>query len=673
MQSKKMMGIFVSTYFLQISLQNCSYAVEATPINTPSIAVEESKSNSSPSSNTLKGRELSIRREATLGETLNDTPGITSSYFGPNASRPIIRGMEGERAQIMQNGASVMDASSASPDHAVGVDPMVAEQIEVIRGPASLIYGAGNVGGVINITDHRIPKEPLDGIIGRGEVKYGGADNERGGVAVIDIGNGLFAIHADAYKRNTDDLKIPKSAAEKLANNGYTEHTKNNRLLNSAAESDGGAFGASLTFDDAYAGLSFAKANSFYGTVAEPSVKIDMTNDRWDFASGISNINGPINRAKFTLSYTDYQHREIDNGNVGTTFLNRGIEGRVEASHAKLANLNGLFGIQFSNSRFQALGDEAFMPSTQTEKQGFYIYEELPIDRLSFNAAARADYNKIHSSGGDRFGPAGEVYFVPVNLSVGSQYALNPAWKINLNLTHSERAPSATELFAHGAHLATNQYQIGDSSLSKEISNGVEAGINWKAGANSANFNAYYNRFSNFIAGLSTGRSVDASGTSGGSLSETEIQGIAAKFKGFEAQAKFRVYEGAGDLDWSLRGDYVRATDDSTGSPLPRIAPARIGTGFEYQFNRLQSKLDILRGFKQDRLAAHETATDGYTLVNATISYQLSPIFHQAFHLEAFAKARNLLNEDIRDHSSYLKEIAPMGGRSLLIGIRGEF
>lgn len=673
MRLHKKFSLFASTYLFLTAFPTEIKAEEINIISAPSVAVEEAKSNFSPSSNVLKGRELSIRREATLGETLNDTPGVNSSYFGPNASRPIIRGMEGERAQIMQNGASVIDASSASPDHAVGVDPMAAEQIEVIRGPASLIYGTGNVGGVINITDHRIPKESLEGIVGRGEAKYGGADNERSGVGVVDVGNGTFAIHAEAYKRKTDDLKIPSSASKRLINAGDGSHTKDNRLLNSAAESDGGAFGASLTFDNGYAGISFAKANGFYGTVAEPNVKIDMTNDRWDFASGVSNINGPINSAKFTLSYTDYQHREIDSGNVGTTFLNRGIEGRIEASHAKLGNLNGLFGLQFSNSRFQALGDEAFMPSTQTEKQGFYIYEELPIDRLSFNAAARADYNKIDSAGGDRFGPARKLSFIPVNLSVGSQYALSPAWRINFNLAHSERAPAATELFAHGAHLATNQYQIGNSSLGKEISNSIEAGINWKAGANNATFNVYYNRFSNFIAGLSTGRSVDTSGTLGGSLSETEIKGIAAEFKGFEAQTKFRVYEGAGDLDWNLRGDYVIATDESTGAPLPRIAPARIGTGFEYQFNQLQTKLDFLHGFKQDRLAAHETQTDSYNLVNATISYQLSPMFHQAFHLEAFAKARNLLNEDIRDHSSYLKEIAPMGGRSLLIGIRGEF
>ena len=673
MHLTKKISLIVSACLLQAQNIAILHAEETATIVAPSIGVEESNNSLPlPAAHLLNGRELSMRREATLGETLNDIPGITSSYFGPNASRPIIRGMEGDRAQILQNGIGVMDASSASPDHAVGVDPMVAEQVEVIRGPASLIYGVGNVGGLINVTDHRIPKEPLDGVLGRGEAKYGGADNERSGVAVIDAGNGAFAIHADAYQRNTDDIKIPKSAAEKLITRGYADHTSNNRLLNSAAESNGGALGASLIFDRGYAGISFAQSNSFYGTVAEPNVKIDMTNNRWDFASELSNINGFINTAKFTLAYTDYQHQEIENGLVGTTFLNRGLEGRMEAKHANIGNLNGLIGLQFGDNRFQALGNEAFMPSTQTDKQGLYIYENLGMGDLSLSAAGRLDYNQIHSAGGERFGPASDVSFTPINFSVSTQYSINPSWKFNLNLTHAERAPAATELFAHGAHLATNQYQIGNPELGKEISNGIEAGLDWKTDKFSASFNAYYNQFSRFIAGFGTGRSVDALGALGGGLSETEIKGVSAEFKGIEAQAKFRVYEGLGDIDWSLRGDYVKATNESTGNPLPRIAPMRIGTGFEYQLHQFNSKLDILHGFKQDRLATYETATDSYTLVNATISYQLTPLY-QTVHLETFVKLRNLLDQDIRDHSSYLKEIAPMGGRSLLIGIRGEF
>ena len=610
-------GLFLKSLAFSV---NANAADAAIKIDAPSVDVEEMQTSLlNPSNQTLNGLELSLRREATLGETLNDIPGFTSSYFGPNASRPVIRGMEGERAQIMQNGSGVMDASSVSPDHAVGVDPMVAEQIEVIRGPASLIYGGGNVGGVINVTDHRIPKESLSGIISRGEAKYGGADNERSGVAVVDLGNGDFSIHADAYKRKTDDLEIPKSAAEKLIKNGYVDHTNNNRLLNSAGESDGGAIGASMTFDNGYTGISFARSNSFYGTVADPNVQINMTNDRWDFASELFNINGPIKNAKVLLTYTDYQHQEIESGTVGTSFLNRGIEGRLEAGHANIGDLNGLLGFQFSNLHFEAIGSEAFMPATQTEKQGIYIYEELPIDKLSLSAAGRLDNNQIHSAGGAKFGSATTVDFIPINFSVTGQYAINSAWKVHLNLAHSERSPAASELFAHGAHLATNQYQIGNAQLSKEISNNLEIGLYWKTEKHSANFNAYYNRFNNFITSFNTGNKVDENGLSGGTLSESIIKGLPAEFKGIEAQAKFLIYEGSGNLDLNLRGDYVEATDVNTGKPLPRIAPMRLGAGLEYQLNQLRGKVDMLHGFKQDRLADNETATDAYTLVLSLI------------------------------------------------------
>ena len=624
----------------------------------------------------LNGRALSIRREATLGETLTDIPGVSSSYFGPNASRPIIRGMEGDRVQIMQNGTGILDASSLSPDHAVGVDPLIAEQIEVIRGPASLLYGTGNVGGVVNVVDHRIPKEPLDGAIGRGEARFGGADNERSGAAVVDVGNGLFAIHMDAYKRKTDDLSIPKSAADKLKAIDGGVHTNNNQLLNSAATSDGGALGASLSFEHGYAGVSFARSNSVYGTVAEPDVKIDMRNDRWDFASELFDLNGIINRLKLRMAYTDYQHQEINNGNIDTIFLNTGIESTLEATHKKIGNMGGVIGLQINNTRFQALGDEAFIPPTHTSKQGIYILEELPIDTLKLSLGGRVDDAKVSSAGGglnNNFGAASTRTFTSINLSAGALYTINNEWSLDSNISHTERAPSQNELFAHGPHLATNQYEIGDTNLNKEISNGLDAKIQWRTEKHSASISVFYNRFTNFITLFETGSSVDTSGSMVGTLAEAYVKGVPASFKGFETQAKFRIYEGQGDMDLNLRADYVQATDESTNKPLPRITPMRIGTGIDYNFGDFASKIDVLHGFKQNRVAENETSTDGYTLINATFSYHLTSALKTPFNLEVFAKARNLLNQDIRDHSSFLKEIAPMGGRSILFGLRGEF
>ena len=258
-------------------------------------------------------------------------------------------------------------------------ESLIAEQIEVIRGPATVLYGAGAVGGVVNVIDHRIPKESLDGLIGRAETRFGGADNERSGAAVADVGNGLFAIHADFYTRKTDDLEIPGSAIRRIKANNHGDHVSNGKLVNSAAKSDGGAIGASLTFDQGHVGVSYSESNSNYGTVAEPTVKVDMLSKRWDLSSEVHGLDSFIQRMKFRMAYTDYQHQEIDAGVVGTTFLNKGVETTLEAGHAKIGEVSGVFGLQTQNTRFEALGDEAFVPSTHTASQGLYFYEELPI------------------------------------------------------------------------------------------------------------------------------------------------------------------------------------------------------------------------------------------------------------------------------------------------------
>ncbi len=666
MQSRFKLALVLGMMNVYWLLVTQSFADETSIIQAPAVPIKEAPLAEGldrfviPSS-ILNGRELSVRRESTLGETLNDIPGVSSSYFGPNASRPIIRGMEGDRVQIMQNGTGVLDASSLSPDHAVGVDPLIAEQIEVIRGPAALLYGSGAVGGVVNVIDHRIPKEPLDGIIGRGETRFGGADIERSGAAVVDIGNGLLAVHADAYKRKTDDLSIPDSAATKLKNIDGGIHTANGKLVNSAAESDGGAFGAAVTFDQGHIGFSFARTNSLYGTVAEPNVKIDMVNDRLDFSSEMHDLKTPITSVKFRMAYTDYQHQEISNGAVGTTFLNRGLESSIEATHEKIGNMSGLLGMQIQNTRFEALGSEAFVPSSHTYKKGAYIYEEIQIEKLKVSGSSRIDNVSVGSA---NFGNPALIIFTPFNLSFDGLYDLNEQWSVNTTLSHTERAPTQNELFAHGEHVATHQYEVGNTSLTLESANGIDTKLQWKTNKNSMRLSAFYTRFDNFITLFESSVPSPLSG-----VNLSYVQGVPASFKGFETEAKFRIDERHGDLDLGLRADYVEATDESTGHPLPRIAPMRVGTSLDYKFGNFASKIDVLHGFKQDRLDINELPTDGYTLINATISYRLKT----ALNLEAFAKARNLLDEDIRDHSSFLKEIAPMGGRSILIGLRGEF
>lgn len=617
----------------------------------------------------LNGRELSLRREGTLGETLNGIPGVTATQFGPNASRPVIRGLDAERVRIMQNGVGVLDASSLSFDHAVGIDPLIIEQIDVVRGPAALLYGGSAMGGVVNAIDHRIPKEQLNGITGRAEARFGGPDSTRNGAAVVDVGNGLLAIHLDAYTRKTSDLDIPGFAVSKRKSqaDGTTRENKGT-LVNSSADGDGGAIGASLTFDHGYVGASFSTLNNNYGTVAEESVRIDMKSDRWDLASELTDLGGFIQRVKFRMAHTDYEHVELEDGAVGTTFKNRGLEGSFEAGHAPIASLNGVIGYQFSNTNFEALGEEAFVPSVNTQNQALYIYEELPINgenqlQHKITLGGRLGHTQVDSKNSDNFGDGQNNSFNPNSFALGGLYRINELWSVTGNLSHNERAPSYFELYANGAHIATGQYEVGNANFDKERSNGIDAQLRWKNGKSSMSVGAYYTRFTNFIGLFNTGNEIDVDGEL---LPEAQFNAVPAVFKGLEIEGQYALTD-----QWlfNWRGDYVHAKDKRNNEYLPRISPLRLGSGLQYRLNSFSAKLGVLHAFKQNKVAENELETDSYTNVSAMLAYKLPT----KFNVELFAKANNLLNDEIREHASFLKDIAPAGERSLLVGVRADF
>jgi len=619
----------------------------------------------------LNGRELSLKRESTLGDTLNSIPGVSATHFGPNASRPVIRGLDAERVRIMQNGVGVVDASSLSFDHAVAIDPLVIEQIDVVRGPAALLYGGSAVGGVVNAIDHRIPTEALNGMIGRAEARLGGPDSQSNLAGVVDVGNGQFAIHADAYTRKTSDLDIPDFAvSSRKAQADNTPRINNGKLVNSSANGDGGALGASLTFNNGYVGASYSALNNNYGTVVEPNVRIDMQSQRLDIASEFTDLDqlwsgNIVNRLKFRLAHTDYQHQELESGIIGTTFKNSGIEGSLEAGHTpidtKLGNITGVLGLQFQNTTFEALGTEAFVPSTNTQSKALYLYEELPIDQLKLSLGGRVEHTIVDASPWVNSSMSQNRSFNPYSYALGGLYKLDAHWSFTSNLSHNERAPSYFELYANGAHLATGQFEIGNSDFTKERSNGIDAQIRWKAGKNAFSVGPYYTRFSRFLGLLDTGN-IDV----GTGLPIAQFTAIPADFKGFEAEGKFNI---ADNWDLKLTGDYVRATNLSSGEALPRIAPLRLGAGLHYQKNSVGARLDVLHAFAQNRTAANELATDGYTDLSALFSYKLPT----KLNIELFAKANNLLNQDIREHASILKDIAPQAARAVLFGLRSDF
>jgi iron complex outermembrane receptor protein len=522
----------------------------------------------------LGGRELSLRRQGTLGETLNGIPGVTATQFGPNASRPIIRGLDGERVRIMQNGVGILDASSLSFDHAVGVDPLIIEQIDVVRGPAALLYGGSAMGGVVNAIDHRIPKESLNGYTGRAEARFGGPDNTRNGAAVVDVGNGLFALHADVYSRETSNLEIPGYAVSKrksLADGIARDSRGKDKLDNSSALANGGALGAAWTFDTGYLGISYADSNNHYGTVAEENVRINMENKRTELAGEVRELKGPVQKIKVRMAYTDYQHVEVESGVVGTTFKNRGLQGSMEATHVPLAGLNGVVGYQFQNTRFQALGEEAFVPSVTTVDQGAYVYEEYAIDKHKVTFGGRFGDTTVDSHADDKFTQANSKRFNPNSFALGGLYTIDESWSVTTNLSHNERAPSYFELYANGPHIATGQVEVGNSNLSKERSNGIDAQLKWKSGGHSVTLGAYATKFKNFIGLFNTGIEVPVDGEL---LPEAKFRAVPALFKGLELEGKFALND-----EWTLkmRGDYVHAKDTRNNQYLPRISPLRLG------------------------------------------------------------------------------------------------
>jgi len=628
----------------------------------------------------LNGRELSLKRENTLAETLNSIPGVSNSSFGPSAGRPMIRGMDSDRIKILQNGVNNLDASNLSFDHGVSIDPLIIEQIDVIRGPATLLYGGGAVGGVVNAIDHRIPKEKFEGITGRGEVRYGGANLEQSNAAVVDVGTGNFVMHFDAYNRDAKNLKIPRNAlsARKStsrswnpATPGYGSYTGDhgtNKLINSQSETKGGAIGASMIFDRGYAGVSYAKHQTQYGSPLESAVSIDMDNDRFDFASEIRDLGTFFDRAKFRAAYTDYMHKEIEGGAINTTFKNQGVDGTFELGHQPILGIKGVMGLQFESGKFQALGAEAFVPSSKTNSQSAYLYEELPINQHKVTFGLRHGEHDVDSKGGGNFTAANKS-FKTNNGAIGGLYTLNSQWSLAGNLSHNERAPSYFELYANGVHAATGAYEQGQTNLKIEESNGLDGQIRWKTGQDSLTLGAYSTKFSNYIGLISS----DAHNAGTQNYKPSIFTGIKAEFKGVELEGKSMLTD---NLQLNVRGDYVDAKDKTNGGYVPRISPLKLGVGLKYEFDRFGARLDVLHAFKQDRVAINynyiagkELITDAYTNISMMATYKLPT----QYNLEAFTKANNLLDEEIREHASFLKDIAPMGRRSIMFGLRGDF
>ena len=645
----------------------------------------------------LSGAALTQRQGSTLGETLDNLPGIANSSFGPNVGRPTIRGMDGDRIRILQNSGANMDVSGLSNDHAVPIDPLTTERIEVLRGPATLLYGGSAIGGVVNVIDNRIARERTfnaqGGVMGKAEVRAGGAADERSTGAMVEAGNEKFVLHVDAFDRSTKNLRVPKdmTCGEDGPSNGR-------RVCNSASNSKGGAVGGTLLFDRGYLGLSTSEYRSTYGTVAESDpgaeVNIGMLR-RHHVMEGLLRDVGVFENIKFQLGRTSYTHTEFKVSSPESTFKNKGHDLRLEGRQRaiRLSNgmqLDGTVGIQHERNNLQAKADEdganTLLPPTRSRSTGLFTYQALKTSWGQLSAGVRAEDVEVMSLEDHEGNSAQTKKFKPLNLALGAMRNLRQGeaqngWQLTTNLSASQRAPKDYELFAHGEHAATATYEIGQPTIGLEKGTQLDVGGEWKQGPHKFGITGFASQFANYISLQATDVST--------APPEYTFQGVRARFYGIESTAKIRMVAGQdalltsngahGAMDLELRADVVRAQDLTHNSPMPRIAPMRVGADAVWSRNAWGARFGFMHTAAQNRVPNNGTdpgiTTAGHTLWNAGLNYHT----HSGpTHWLLFAKLDNLTNKLAYSSTSVLTQTMrdnapPIAGRSLKVGAQVSF
>ena len=664
----------------------------------------------------LAGDRLDEAKAGTLGDTVAKLPGVQSSYFGPGVGRPIIRGQEGPRVAVLSNGVGNMDASTVSADHATSIEPFLADQIEVLKGPATLLFGSGAIGGAVNVVDGRIASEiPDRPLSGRAEVRGNSVNDERSGMFRLDGVNGNWVLHVDGLVRDGDDYRIPGYAVvdaleehDHAHDGGDADEPRRGTLDNSSIRTRAGGVGATWLGDGGFFGLSAGTYRTNYGIPNgahvhaegddhdhdhdhgaeeeegdEHDVRIDMVQNRFDFKGGIYNPTSFLKNVTLRAGYTDYEHTELEAGTPATRFTNQGIEGRLEAVQNEIAGWNGAFGLQFGNSDFGAKGEEAFVPDTTTENLGVFVLQEKQFGPFKLELGARHDQVKL-----DPTADYQRRKFDATNLSAAGIWTLNDAVDLRFGVDSSERAPTNEELYAAGAHIATRSIELGDAQLKTERGQRIELGIHTHSDRLDFSASVYQTRFKDFIYLADTGVVED--------LPVRLWAQQDATFKGAEAEALVHLFEGnAGDWDLRVFGDYVKAELDGSGSRsvdiavphgdhnhnytvdlanggyLPRISPARVGADLRWAKDGWRASVGAVRYSSQKDTAQNEEPTDGYTLVDAHFAYRWDRSDSNSY--EVFVDGSNLTNREVRPHTSLLRDYAPLPGRGVAFGIRAYF
>jgi len=683
--------------------------VYATPLHTSTI-------ESALPVNVIAGDDLKLKQASTLGETLKNEVGVHSNFYGSVASSPIIRGLDGPRVLITQNGLDAGDASRVGPDHSVATETSTASQIEVLRGPATLFYGSGAIGGVVNIVDNRIPTS--SDTVADWLLQYNDVSNEKQGSFSIQTGHNNIAVHLDAFWRDAGDYKLPKGFDSHEHEEAHEEEeTQPTHLASSDSQSSGFTLGTSYLFDQGFIGFSYGTMDRDYGIPGhshdedseehdegsegiEEGTHAEMTQDRFQLLSEVNFDQVFIKQLASKFAYTDYQHQEIENGAIGTTFTNKSMEMKADLYHQEYKGWQGAWTLHYKHSDFEAVGEEAFAPPSKTDSFAIAWLEEKHFGDLLLQLGARAEQVTINASDtiiGFSDHDTQQVSFSqqsfnPLSTSLGLVWDYQSGYNVGLSLAVSQRAPSAAELFSFGSHIGTGTFEVGAmynieqegdenhaelSSQNPDVETSYSVDLTWRKFEGDFGFvvSAFYNQINDYYYQQDTGLLFESDHDEhavGDDVEHEEGSPILVyqqddvNMYGLEAEFFYQI---TGSVKANLFGDYINA-QLSDGGNLPRIPPMRLGTSLQYQGNSYDGELSINHYFDQSNIAPLETVSKGYSLIDMNMNYYIDGLGND---LVVYIKGSNLTDEVAKVHSSFLKDISPLPGRNFSIGIRGSF
>jgi iron complex outermembrane receptor protein len=625
----------------------------------------------------LEGAALSRNLSANIGETLVRQPGIHNSSFGNAAGRPVIRGLSGPRVRIMEDRLDTLDVSVTSADHATTVDAFVADRIEVLKGPSTLLYGSGAIGGVVDVHTGRIPHSLNEDVTGGIEARIEDSTEQVSTVGELDFGAGPMSFHVDGFYRDANDYDIPGcvESDELRASEGGEECEVDGTLPGSNLETWGGAFGGSYIGSRGFIGFSVSRYSNDYGLpgghgheeeegeeeeAEDGTPTIDLDQTRYDFEAGLEDPFQGFSSLNVRIAYNDYEHEEIEpNGEIATEFDNKAWDSRFELSHREVFEFTGSFGLQYADKNFSAVGEEAFIEPVDTTAVAAFWVGQRAFSAFDLETGLRAESVEHDPASGS------EDDFTVYSASLGVVVPFASAWEFGLQSDFSERAPVPEELYSNGPHLATQSFEIGNPDLDEEQALSLAATIGYLSDAWYLNASAYVTEFSDFIYQFATGEEEDG-------LPVQQYTQDDATFFGFEMDGGIRAAAfDAGSLWLNAMFDYVDAELDIDGNDnIPRLPPWRIGFGAALDWHRVTARIDYMYVNEQDDVSEFELQTDDYEDLRIYLATGLPVRFGE---FEMFVQGKNLTDDEQRYHASFIKDFAPQPGRTIEAGIRMRF